>query len=226
MLLNNCELLPAVITNTDDELKLGRIKCVIPGYVDSTFSDYNKPWVRPLCMNKHQQFSKMMPGYKVWVLVNKSNYNEYWYLPFFEMNDVTKNYLDDVYDNEQPEVIMAHNNGGLHPLFTYDEKNGFSERIGEDHINLHTDGHIQLLAKEGEVDIKGSHVKAGKQGGDYQKAVKGENLQELFTKIGQACQKGFACFGPAQPASTAFMDIFAAIQEYSNKILCDNVQVN
>lgn len=226
MLLADCELVPAVVTNTKDKLKLGRIKCVIPGYVDSTFSDYNKPWVRPLFMNKHQQFSKMMPGYKVWVLVNKSNYNEYWYIPLFEMNDVTKKYLDDVYDDDQPEVIISHNNGGSHPLFTYDEKNGFSERIGNDHIDLHPDSHISLLSKETEVDINGI-VKIGQVNGDYQKAVMGDNLKKLLQQISSICTTAAgACSGVESGARLGFQQIAQVINEALGTLCCNNVKVN
>ena len=74
MTLSNCELIPSVIYDTNDPLKLGRIKCVVPGFIDnSTMSLENMPWVRPLDMGRHQSFSKPVKGFKVWVLINKAN---------------------------------------------------------------------------------------------------------------------------------------------------------
>ena len=183
MQLSNCELLPGVIVDTKDPEKLGRIKCVIPGYVDASFSNENMPWIRPLGMFNHQSFSKMMKGYKVWVLVNKVNYNEFWYFPFFELNDVAKAYLDPVYDDEQPEVLVAHNCGGNHATLTYDESNGYSEKIGNHHIDLHPDGKIELLGQQGTVLIDGSNLTIGKNTGTSQPATLGKSLYNILSGL-------------------------------------------
>ena len=184
MQLSNCELLPGVIVDTKDPMKLGRIKCVIPGYVDSEFSNENMPWVRPLGMNRHQSFSKMMPGYKVWVLVNKSNYNEYWYFPFFEFTDISKEYLNEVYDDEQPEIIMSHNCGGNNALITYDEKNGFNISIGEkNHVEIHPDGHISIQGGDSEIDIDGSNIKIGNKNNEAELAVMGKKLVKVLSEL-------------------------------------------
>ncbi len=226
MQLINCELLPGVIKYTDDELKLGRIKCVIPGYVDNSFSKENMPWVRPLGMFNHQSFSKMMPGYKVWVLVNKSNYNEYWYFPFFELNDIAKSYLESVYDDDQPEILIAHNQGGNNALLTYDESNGFSEKLGQHHIDLHPDGHISLLGGTGEVDIDGSKVKVGQQNGNYQPAVLGKELLNIFKELQQSIEilKG-ASVGMLSPLQPGFTKASAAVAK-ADQFIAQNVQVN
>ena len=226
MQLVNCELLPGVIKYTNDDKKLGRIKCVIPGYVDSSFSEENMPWVRPLGMFNHQSFSKMMPGYKVWILVNKANYNEYWYFPFFELNNVAKEYLDPVYDDDQPEVLIAHNLGGNHATLTYDENNGFSEKIGQHHIDLHPDGHISLLGGSGEVDIDGSKVKAGQQGGNYQPAVLGDELLTIFKELQQSFSMlQTAAVGMLAPLNPGFTKAATATSK-ANKFIAQNVQIN
>lgn len=228
MHLSDCELIPAVIVDTADEMQMGRIKCVIPGYVDATFSKENMPWVRPLGMTRHQSFSKMMPGYKVWVIANKNNYNEFWYIPFFEKNDVSKNYLGPVYDSDQPEIFMAHNNGGNHSLMTFDEKNGFSERIGNDHINLMPDGHISLKGQNGEVDIDGSKVKMGEIGGDYEPAVLGNKLKDILDKM-KAHFSELQKAANSSPYTTHLVaPITNIIQDLSksNEILSKNVKLN
>ena len=183
MQLSDCELLPGVIVDTKDPMKIGRIKCVIPGYVDASFSNENMPWVRPLGMYNHQSFSKMMSGYKVWVLVNKSNYNEYWYFPFFELNDVAKSYLGNVYDKDQPEVFMAHNCGGNHATMTYDESNGFSTKIGQHHIDMYPDGKIELRGQEGIIKIDGSKINIGNGSNIDQKAVLGNKLYDILNAL-------------------------------------------
>lgn len=187
MLLNNCELIPAVIQSVKDPKKLGRIKCVIPGIIDnSTMSEENMPWCYPFGMNAYQSFSKCIPGQKVWVLINKSNYNEYWYLPFFEYNEISKEYLEGVYDNDNPEILVSRSLGDNSALSTYDDKAGFSERIGDNHIDLHPDGHISLVGGEGEVDIDGGSIKIGKIGGEDTEAVRYKELKEMLTGIYEA----------------------------------------
>jgi len=186
MQLHNCELLPAVIVDVEDPKKLGRIKCVIPGYVDPSFSKENMPWVRPLSMYNHQCFSKPIKGYKVWVLVNKSNYNEYWYFPFFELNDVSKEFLESTYDKHNPEVIISHNCGGNHATLTYDEENGFSIRLGQHHIKLHPDGKITILGGDGIIEIEGSKIKIGNTGGTDEPAVLGDKLVTILDKLKDA----------------------------------------
>ena len=184
MTLSNCELIPSVIYDTNDPLKLGRIKCVVPGFIDnSTMSLENMPWVRPLDMGRHQSFSKPVKGFKVWVLINKANYNEYWYIPFFEYNDISKEYLDSTYE-DQPEIIISHNNGGNHAMLTYDEKNGYNIKLGQHHIELHPNGHISILGGEMEVDIDGE-IKIGQKDVDYKRAVKGDPLKNILDELHQ-----------------------------------------
>ena len=229
MQLSNCELLPGVIVDSKDPLKLGRIKCVIPGYVDAGFSNENMPWIRPLGMFNHQSFSKMMNGCKVWVVVNKSNYNEYWYFPLFELNDVAKNYLESVYDNDQPEILIAHNCGGNHALLTYDESNGFSMKIGQYQINLHPNGKITLLGgSNGIVEIDGGKVKIGKEGGTDEPAVLGNKLMDILKEM----KSGFADLASKSPnnpytapLTSGFTTCLRALEKY-NTIKSDNITVN
>ena len=227
MKLQNCELVPAVIQSTDDPLKLGRIKCDIPGLIDhNTMSMENMPWIRPIIMNRSQSFSKPVVGFKVWVLINKSNYNEYWYFPFFELNDISTEFLESVYDSDNPEIFMSHNNGSLNSMSTYDDQNGFSTKIGENHIELHPDGHISLLGSSGEVDIDGSHIKVGKKDGDYEPTVKGESLKNILSKL----YSGFTTLYNSTDHFTAvlkpgFKECLEAVQDLK-PIIANTTKVN
>lgn len=226
MQLNNCELLPGVIADTKDPMKLGRIKCIIPGYVDPSFSNENMPWIRPLGMYNHQSFSKMMPGYKVWILVNKANYNEYWYFPFFELNDIAKNFLEPIYDNQQPEIFMAHNCGGNNALLTYDESNGFAESIGQHHIELHPDGKVSILGGDGLIQIDGSKIKIGLVNGDDQPVVLGNELKTILEDLKDAMSKlQGASTGNLSPLAPGFTDAIKALTPL-NKMLSKNITVN
>lgn len=228
MQLSNCELLPGVIVDTTDPLKLGRIKCVIPSYVDASFSNENMPWVRPLGMVGHQSFSKMVKGYKVWVLVNKSNYNEYWYFPFFELNDVAKSYLDSVYDDDQPEILIAQSNGGNNVSETYDKTNGFSTKIGQNHIDLHPDGKIELLGNDGviRIDGYGSKIQIGNTSNIDQQAVLGNKLVEVLNNLKSAFSElKTVSKGILSPLEPGFSKAESALTNIEN-ILSDNITIN
>lgn len=227
MTLSNCELIPSVIYDTNDPLKLGRIKCVVPGFIDnSTMSLENMPWVRPLDMGRHQSFSKPVKGFKVWVLINKANYNEYWYIPFFEYNDISKEYLDSTYE-DQPEIIISHNNGGNHAMLTYDEKNGYNIKLGQHHIELHPNGHISILGGEMEVDIDGE-IKIGQKDGDYKHAVKGELLKNILDNLNKAFNtlQTSASLSPFTSHLVAGFEMCTTALADTESILANKVKVN
>ena len=100
------------------------------------------------CANvQGQTFSKMPVGAKIWVLQNKDNYNEFWYIPMFETNNTVKEFLN---ENEtlDTEVLFWRNNGAK---MTYDNNNGY--------LIENNSGQVAVKAN-GEVDIKSSNSSA------------------------------------------------------------------
>ena len=145
MNLFNAEMLPGVVHNTNDEKHLGRVQAVVPGLFDnSVMDDEALPWIRPLMTFGYQTFSKMPVGAKIWVLQNKDNYNEFWYIPMFETNNTVKEFLN---ENESldTEVLFWRNNGAK---MTYDNNNGY--------LIENNSGQVAVKAN-GEVDIKSSN---------------------------------------------------------------------
>ena len=137
MKFTDLELIPSVIINDIDPKKLGRVRCTVPGYINGeTMAVSRMPWIMPLNMNGYQQFSHPMKGQKVWVIKNHTNENEYWYIPFFELNEDSKSYLSQVYDQDHPEILFSRNSGGYHALMTYDDKNGYIVNINEKVIKI------------------------------------------------------------------------------------------
>ena len=226
MKLEDCELIPAVIYSIKDPEKLGRIKCIIPGIIDNTtMSEENIPWVRPIGMNRQQSFSMPVVGYKVWVLINKANYNEYWYFPFFEKNDITDNYLsDDVYESGNAEVLVSHNKGGTPVKMTYDDINGYNIQLGSNHIQMNTDGVISIVGGECDIKMKGGVITIG-NGGNAQFAVKGDELKNILDQLKIAMQKlQGASQGMLSPLAPGFATA-AQVLNTSN-ILAEHVKVN
>ena len=169
----------------DDPMKFGRIKCNIPGIIDESTSVIEAmPWVRPFKMHGYQTFCKPVVNQKVWVLVSKTNYNEYWWFPYHETSDMVQQYLDDNYDN-QPDVFNAREGSNGNAMFTYDEKNGYLMKIGDDHINIKPNQDIELLAGSHVVKIKDGKVCCGSNGssGDFKPCVMNDKCLQLREKL-------------------------------------------
>lgn len=187
MKLSDFDLLPGVVQNTSDPEHKGRIKCAIPGIFDpNTMPDETLPWVYPLCMTRYQSFTKMMKGSKVWVLNNKTNKLEYWYIPMFDYHTpLTKTFVSDNYDND-PEVVFFRDNGCGCGAYTYDDQGGHKLSINSDYINLKPGGKYEVKANEGKIKITGSLVYTGNDAGTYEPGVLGNTLVDLLTKLSGA----------------------------------------
>lgn len=228
MLLNNCELVPGVVQLDKDPEKLGRIKCVIPGILDSeTMSLENMPWIYPFNMCHYQSFSKPIEGQKVWILINKSNYNEYWYMHFHEYNDKTKEYLESgIYDDDNPEVMMCRNLGDNSVLSTYDDKNGFSQRIGDNHINMWPESKIELLAGDLQIRMDGD-IKCGSKGDTYQHAALGKVLKDFLQKAAEGLEDAANKSAPYAIGMKPGLTIASkALSNAANQVEAKHVQIN
>lgn len=228
MKLKDCELTVGVVVSVEDETHSGRIKCIIPGIINNKISEKNSPWIRPLMMGGYQTFSKEMVGSKVWILINHNNYNEYWYFPFFELNNVAIVELAETYDNDQPEIFMSHDTGGNNAISMYDEKNGYRMMIGGHHIALAPDGHVSLVGNSGEVDINGSKVQIGAVGGAYEKAVLGEKLQSILSNL-QTDMDKLAEDAGKNPYTSALIPGFQNASQHleeAKNMLSTNVSLN
>lgn len=159
--LINYYIILGEIKYNDDPMKFGRVKCDMPGVIHSATSDEEAmPWIRPFKMSGYQTFTKPLVGQKVWVLCSKVNYNEYWWFPFYETQDFVQEYISANYDN-QPDVIHARQGSAGDALFTYDDSNGYTLRLGDNHINLKPDNTMEILANSCRIKIDGNKIYTG-----------------------------------------------------------------
>lgn len=228
MTLDKYDLLPGVVQSTSDPEYKGRIKCIIPGIFDPGTSADNLPWIFPLGMSRYQSFSKMMNGCKVWILRNRENKFEFWYLPMFDYHStVTKQYVAENYDND-PEVIICRDGGGKVGIFTYDDTNGFKEKLNQDYIHLTPNNKIELKAAEAKIRMEGSKITVGQDGDTYEHAVLGDTLVNLLNELqGAMSELKNACTSdqhtmPLQPSIQKCVNILSK----ANTILAQNTSVN
>ena len=186
MFLSKYELIPSVIVDVNDPEHLGRIKCDIPGKIDSEqISTENLPWVYPLHMNGHQTFSKLIVGGKVLVYANNDNYLEFWYEPMHEVleNRILKKFLDEHYE-DNPEVLLCRDGlGGSSVMITYDDENGINLMKGDSTITIGPDNNITINTTS-QININSSTVNIGSKDGNITPAVRADLLAQQFNKLG------------------------------------------
>lgn len=190
--LNNYDLHQGVIEYTDDPLKIGRVKCSIPSMVmHSTTEEKDAlPWARPFRMGAYQTFSKPSPGQKVWILSNKSNYNEFWWMPFSESTDISQGFLNEHY-NDDPEIFHSRE-AFVSPIsYTWDNQQGYKWTIGEDYIDFFPTREFKLKVNDCNINVtQGNELQLGSDnGGEYEPAVKGLKCEELRGEMAKACNQ-------------------------------------
>jgi len=177
-------IIESVVDYDNDPLKIGRIKCTIPGVVHSDSTpEEGMPWVRCFKMGAYQTFSRPIKGQKVWVMISKQNQNEFWYFPFHEAIDITKDYIEEYY-NENCDVLHARHSGNGDCMMTYDDEQGYLTKIGDDHINLTPKRQFELDCDNKRISIEDDIVYIGdKDKGAKQVTIKGENHQKWISTL-------------------------------------------
>ena len=215
----------------DDPMKYGRIRCDIPGVIHSANISTEAypdamPWIRPFKMQGYQTFSKPLVGQKVWVLISKTNYNEFWWFPYHETLDFVQQFIEENYDN-QPDVFNAREGSGGEAIFTYDDEHGYIMRLGEDYMNLKPDRTMKVAFNDCRIMIDGNKVYTGKGDppGEYEKCVKGFQCQKMRSLIAGEFQKlaERSLAGDNGPLSEPFGQI---AQHLGMNILGENHYVN
>lgn len=184
------DLVPGIIIDVNDPMKLGRVKCSAQGLFDpNTMDEDVLPWIMPIRMNKYQMFSKQEKNRKVWILNNKNNPNEYWYFTFFEMIKITDDLVKEKYDNDI-EVVVSRPTAALSAQFSYDSKDGFIIHYDDWKWNMTPDGKVTCHGDQGDIDIRGQHVWVGRNSESpmYEPATLCKSLQKVFSNL----QKDFS----------------------------------
>ncbi len=180
-------IVESVVDYDNDPLKIGRIKCTIPGVIHSDSTpEEGMPWIRCFRMGAYQTFSRPNKGNKVWVLVSKTNYNEFWYMPFHETIDITQDYIKEYYD-ENCDVLHARHSGNGDCMVTYDDEHGYNIKIGDDHINLTPKRQLEIDCEDKRIEIYGHKIYIGdKNRKTHEKTIMGEQHQKFIQALATA----------------------------------------
>lgn len=230
--LNDYSIVESVVEYSDDPLCIGRVRASIPGVIEHTTTDNAEalPWIRPFKMYGYQTFSKPLQGQKIWVIGNNSNYNEFWWFPYFEPIDIVQGYLNARYDDD-PDVLHARD-GYVSPVMsTWDCTQGYKWVIGEDYIDFFPTREYKLKVNECNINITAGNVLQcggdNSSAGEYEPAVMGHKCEKLRGNIQKACD---AVATAAATCSTT-VHLESSLKQLAKSftegnILCDKCHVN
>lgn len=187
--LENYYIILSEVKYADDPMKYGRIKCDIPGVIHSStilpeaYPDA-MPWVRPFKMYCYQTFTRPIVGQKVWVLCSKTNYNEYWWFPFYETLDFVQKFIEENYDN-QPDVMHARQGSSGEVIFTYDDEHGYIMKLADDYLNLRPNREMKIAFNDCRIMIEGNlqYSGGGDDHGSYEPCVMGYKCQNMRSQM-------------------------------------------
>ena len=223
--LEDYYVIESVVQWDDDPFKFGRIKCDIPGVINhKTTQKDAMPWIRPLRMHGYQTFSRPVVGEKVWVLVSKTNYNEFWWTHFHETIDIVQDFLNEYYDH-QPDVFHARNTCTADVMSTFDDERGYYMKMGEDHVNFKLNREMDISFGDCKIKIENNKLYCGSDNESYEPAVKGNQCQDMRKDMASKFSKlsGLAAGNKVPEMAPEFNELVSIC---NRGILCEYCNVN
>lgn len=231
MNLSDYEFFPGSIINVDDPKYLGRVKAIVPTVFDTSMNEDGLPWIYPFTMSGYQRFSKMQKGSKIWVLKNKTNYTEFWYIPMFEMTEESRKLMGGDDENySDSEVLLNRTMGNMSVKVYFNTKDGVKIQYGDNnHITINPDGEAIIQAGTGMVKISGNHVYVG-DGDNGEPAVMGDQLKTLLnnlsSNLAQCSSAAMSLYMPCPALVTALQTASSGITADSVNLLAKNTNVD
>ncbi|MCH5167481.1 MAG: hypothetical protein J1F35_06250 [Erysipelotrichales bacterium] len=181
MNFSDFELYPGVVTNGKDPEKYGRIKCVIAGHTNNIDPE-DFYWCAPFMTFGYQRVSQPSVGQTVWIIHNKNNAMEYYWLPRWELNANTALAVnDDDYD-----VLVSRPGVDTGAQMYYTDGQGFVQRINQNVESTMTQNSITHNHSGMGMTISEGGINLGTIGEDHQPMVRGNDLVKVLEKI---CEK-------------------------------------
>ena len=179
MFFKDLEAIPGVVINAEDPEKLLRVKAAAPALFDPGTMDMEAlPWIYRFQMCGYQHYSKLMNGSRIWIIRNRTNCYEFWYIPFSNLNqntiDVAKSDAD---------VLISRYTGNANAQLFYNAEDGFKTVLNSSYTQINADGDVINMSNDMSSKLYGGHYYVGKDGGEYEPMVLGRKLTDLFAKI-------------------------------------------
>ena len=178
----------------------------------------------PLTQSGYQSFSKQTNGSKVWVINNKANLHEYWYIPMFDMN---ANTASDVDVDSETDVLLSRPTGTGDAKVKYNSDTGLEMSINDSGIGVKKNGDIAIQGKQSGIEVK-EKVIIGSTG-DTEPVILSNKFQAEMDKIVDAINDQVKVISNVPyanvliPLLNQIKDIFSGISAASKS---DNTEMN
>ncbi len=217
------EFVPAVIVETDDPLKYGRIKVTALGAFNANTSTPEQlPWCYPFTMQGNNSFASYEKGSKVWIIRNKKRQDENWFIPMYEHHGMTQQFVNNTPASDKPEVVSMRNKGGSQSSITYDHSGGYSISSGGSGggggaaVNVGTNGTTTVSGGGSSVSVADGKVELGNPGEDPHPAVLGDKLMDFLVEAFLIFIDFLAELGASDPqAADAVLNTYEKIAEFA-----------
>lgn len=229
MKLSDYEFFPGSIIDVEDPKYQGRVKANAPTLFDPSMNKDGLPWIYPFTMSGLQRFSKMTEGTKIWVLRNINNYNEFWYIPMFELTQDSRDLINSDDNYENGEILLSRNMGNMSVYIYYNDTDGIVIKYGDNNmITINPDSEVILQAGSGKIKISDNHVYLG-DGEDGEPAVMGDKLKSILSQLSTDLSSLGSTATP-NPYTTAlgpgFMQASSNISSALGNLLAKNTNVD
>ena len=224
--LSKLRLIPGVVLDANDPKQLGRIKAYCPGIFDPTTMDKEAlPWIYPFRMNGFQSYSTQNVNTKIWILYIPDNPYGYFYFPFFELFNFTKQNITP----DNTDILVSRSSGNGDVTVHYNDRDGIVSKIGPASVVITQEGTVKSTVDDLESRLDKGHIYIGKSGGEYEPMVKGNKLFDLLSEL----KSGLANIAKSCEGSPYTMHLGAPIKSLVQKlstgmddILSETVSVN
>lgn len=182
MNITSLDLFPGVVVDANDPKTLGRVKIVAAGFQDnSTMDVQDMYWSMPFSCNGYQRMSKPTEGMKVWVLNNKDNRYESWFIPMWDLNQNTTVAIN---GGDDYDVLVSRSGEGLGAQMFYNQHDGFVTGMKNDAtFTISPSCNIEAKSNGVEMSCTDGNVKLGTQEKCTHPAVQGDVLVELLQNL-------------------------------------------
>ena len=229
MKLSDYEFFPGSIIDVADPKYQGRVKANSPTLFDTSMDKEGLPWIYPFTMYGLQRFSKMTEGTKIWIIRNTQNYNEFWYIPMFELTQDSRDLINSDENYENGEILLSRSMGNMSVYIYYNDTDGIVIKYGDENfIKINPDSEVILQAGKGQMKISGNHVYLG-DGEKGEPTVMGDKLKSLLSQLSTDLSSLGSTATP-NPYTTAlgplFMQASTNISSALGGILAKNTNVD
>lgn len=183
--LGQVKLTVGVVLSHDDPDSRGRVKAYVPGLFSSKTMDVEAmPWIWPLKMWGYQSFSLQNQNTKIWVIILPDNPYGYFYMPFFELNTMTKSLI-----SGDTDIMMSRTTSNGNAAVYYNKTDGVVSKIGDSKFQVFNNLNAGMYSKGSNVKIESGKVIVGKQGGSAEPMVMGDKLVDLLNNLSSGLNK-------------------------------------